>query len=133
ALRTGAGSSRRLLPSSCNKLPRFADVNAERFVSDLSEPNSYPATRPQVRWFEVRLRRVFDQRGLKTRGHRKPDRELAVVVVIVHEHGEDALALLDEKSRSAMRRFLESTRHGCAEAADSLQLRFAASLFAAHF
>src|SRR5690242_10784226 len=54
----GSRKSRRLLLGRRNKLPGFAYMNAERFVSDLIEPNSYPATCPEIRWFEVSLRRV---------------------------------------------------------------------------
>src|SRR5262249_6564460 len=52
--------------------------------------------------------------------------KMTVLMVIVHEHCENALVLLDKKRRCAVRQFFQNTRHREANSANPLELRFTA-------
>src|SRR5262245_16684607 len=71
---------------SRGKLPGFAHVYLEGFVTDLIQFDADPSARADIWRLEVGFRSIFNQRLLKTGRRREPHREMTVIVVIVHEH-----------------------------------------------
>jgi len=103
--------------------PGFANVFGEFVVADGAEFHSDPAAGPYVGWFEIRSWSAVNQRLLQSQGRGQPHGDVAVVVVIVREHGVDFFA--DKEGWFAVRDFFGSFRETHANAADAAQVVFA--------
>src|SRR5215831_5995303 len=104
--------------------PGFADMDFECFVADLIQYDAYPSARPHIRRFEIRFRRIFDERGLESREGRQPYGDPAVLVVILGEHRENALVLPDKKRGRAVGQLFRHTRHLAADPPNAVELGF---------
>jgi len=102
-------------------LKRLAHQRSEPIVVESCHFDAYPAGWTHIRRPEEDLRRFLDQGVLRTGTDRQPHGDVAVAVVIVGEHGEDALRR--EERRLAMRDFLDRSRHRQAEPPEALELR----------
>lgn len=64
----------------------------------------------------------MDEGGLDAWSGRKPDGNMAIVVMVVSEHDEDAFAR--EESRCAVGELFGGIREAEADAANTIQVRF---------
>jgi hypothetical protein len=95
-------------------------VRAQFVVANLIEVNSYPAFSSHIGWSVVDRRAACNQSLLLAWPRRDYHRDVAIVVVIVREHGEDPF--FDEKRRFTMRKFLRDSGQRQADGTDSFYL-----------
>jgi hypothetical protein len=103
-----------------DQAPGFEEVPGEFVVCYLVEFDAYPAAYAYVGWFEEFSGRGADERHLGSGNGWNPDGYVAVVMVIVGEHGEDFLA--DEEGGFAVRELLGGAGEGGADSADSVEV-----------
>jgi hypothetical protein len=89
-------------------------------VVDLLDFDADPASYPDVGRAEVRPGLVVDQRLLNAWGGSDPDRDVAVAMVVVGEHGENAFR--SEECRHAMRLLFDRVRKRLADAPNACEL-----------
>ncbi len=80
------------------------EIIGKLVIADFAKLNADPAAHADVRWPEKFLRRSVDQSFLRARWYGYPDPDMAVIVVIIDEHGEHFLA--HKERRLAVRELL---------------------------
>ena len=101
-----------------------AQVALERVIRDLIEQDADPAAGADIPRVKIDVGRFFDHQRLQAVRHRHPQRQPAIVAVVLGKHREAALALLDEKAGRAVRHLLERAGKCGADAADPIHLSF---------
>ena len=112
------------------QLPCLADERSEDFIVDEADLHANPALDSDIRRLEIDLRRFGDHHCLMACWNRNPDRDAAVVVVVVGEHDEDLLA--DEKRRFAMRKLFAGVGQRQSQPAHALDVVFGSENSRAH-
>src|SRR5688572_21005632 len=108
-----------------NQLPRLTKVRFELFVADPIDFDSNPTPHAYVRRPIELLRRFLNQHLLNADRRRHRDRDVAIAVMIVREHGENFFS--DKPRRLAMRNLFPSAGKRKANAPHALDLGLAVS------
>ena len=101
-------------------MPGFGDVGVEFFVGDAREFDADPAIDADVGGTVVGLGVGMDQGGLDAWGGGETNSNVAIVVMVVRVHREDALA--GEKGGFAVRKPFGRIGEAEADAADTIQV-----------
>lgn len=99
-------------------LPGFLDVGVEFFVGDAREFNADPAIDADVGGTVLALGVGMDQGGLDAWGGGETDGIMAIVVMVVREHDEDAIA--GKEGRFAVGKLFGRIGKAEADAADAI-------------
>src|ERR1051325_10840076 len=99
----------------------------ERIIRHPIEQDAHPSAGADIPRAEVDVGRFFDHHRLQAVRYRHPQRQPAIVAVVLGEHREAALAWLDEEAGRAVRHLLERAGKRRADAADPIDLSFASA------
>jgi hypothetical protein len=91
------------LPLRRDDPPRLASVDLERIIRHLIEQDADPPAGADMPRAKVDVGRFLDHQRLQAVRHRHPQRQPAIVAVVLGKHREAALALLDEEAGRAVR------------------------------
>jgi len=106
-----------------DQTPGFANVPGQFVVADGGKLDSDPTAETYVRRFEICRGCAVNEQRLQSWRRGQPDGDMAVVVMIIREHGVDFFA--DEEGWFAVREFFGGFRETHADAADAAQVVFA--------